>query len=137
MGVIEPVAPRSDVAPPVSRPRDLSRFAPVYDQLLPLVARCLNSDPSLVPETALALLPSTQKPSTDELAKIHSERADTDDFVIFDAEQATRIAEAVHLACGLELTSQVIIAEPNVAKLARSVVEAWAVLQPFEPGGAT
>lgn len=59
-----------------------------------------------------------------------------DDFVIYTTEQASRIANAVLESCGLELTSEVIIAEANVAKLVQSVIESKAILEPFSPSEA-
>lgn len=114
---------------PVDRPAGLEDYPTVYDMLLPLVSRCLNSDPALVPQSAYPLL----KEAPDDKAKTnaHGERTHPDDFVIFTNEQAERIATAIKDSCDLELTSEVIVAEANVAKLARSIVDSTKMLQPF------
>ena len=88
----------------------------------------MNSDPELVPEAACPLL--REATSAEAQEKIRASRTDKDDFVIFNIEQAARIAEVVKESCGLELTAEVIVAEANVARLARSVVDAANLLQP-------
>lgn len=114
------------------KPSNLQSYKSVYGTLLPLVTRCLDNDPQLVPETAIPLLPESARPSEEAIAKIRAERTDPDDFVIFTTEQADRISGAILASCGLEMTSDVVVAEANVAKLARSVVESEKILQPFE-----
>jgi len=116
----------------VERPRSVQDFQAVYSTLLPLVSRSLENDPELIPETAIPLLPEEERPSEEGIAKIQAERTDPDDFVIFTTEQADRISEAIAASCGLELTSEVVVAEANVAKLARSVVDSDKILQPFD-----
>jgi len=104
----------------------------VYNTLLPLVARGLNSDPNLVPESAYSLL--SVEPDDETINKIRSERTDPDDFVLYTHEQAERIAQILKESCGLELTKEVVAAEANVAKLARLVVDSTTLLKPFGRG---
>ncbi|KAK9894347.1 hypothetical protein P389DRAFT_205768, partial [Cystobasidium minutum MCA 4210] len=114
----------------VDRPVNPDNYASVYSTLLPLVTRCLDSDPQLVPETAWPLL--KEQPDESTKAEIHAKRTDEHDFVLYTNEQAERIASAVKQSCGIELTSDVIVAEANLAKLTRSVVESAKLLKPFE-----
>ncbi|GAC97586.1 potential phosphatidylethanolamine N-methyltransferase [Pseudozyma hubeiensis SY62] len=59
---------------------------------------------------------------------------DSDDFTIWDRQQATRISKAIRFAFDLELSPEVIIAEANVTRLAKDVVEGSKVLRPgFTP----
>lgn len=53
---------------------------------------------------------------------------DPDDFTIWDVHQAKRIATGIHACFGLEFTTEVIVAEANVGKLAQDIVEARQVL---------
>lgn len=94
------------------------------------MARSLNNDPALVPESAYPLLHSP--PSEEARDKIRASRSSEDDFVMYDLDQAARIADVTKAACGLELTAEVVLAEANVAKLARIVVDAAKLLRPFE-----
>lgn len=113
------------------RPARLDDYKSVYDTLLPLVTRCLNNDASVVPESAFGLLPTP--PDESVKAKARGERTDPDDFAIYTTEQAERIATVLEETTGLELTSEVVMAEANVAKLAHLVVESKHLLSPFRP----
>lgn len=112
----------------VEKPHDVQDGPGVYKALLPVITRCLNSDPELVPQSAFTLL--REPPSPEVETKVRAQRTDRDDFVIFDLEQAARIAGAIEESCGLELTADVVVAEANVARLASSVVDAAKLLQP-------
>lgn len=114
----------------VDKPVNPVNYASVYSTLLPLVTRCLDSDPQLVPETAWPLL--KEQPDESTKAEIHAKRTDEHDFVLYTNEQAERIAMVVKESCGIELTSDVIVAEANLAKLTRSVVESLKLLKPFD-----
>ena len=76
-------------------------------------------------------------PNEETRKVVHLERTDPDDFVIFTTDQAERIAVALKESCGLELTSEVVAAEANIAKLARSVVDSTKMLQPFNGLGSS
>lgn len=52
-----------------------------------------------------------------------------DDFTIWNIDQAKRIATATHACFGMEFTTEVIVAEANVAKLAYDIIEARQVLE--------
>ena len=92
----------------------------------------MNNHPSLVPESAYPLL--VDKPDEETKKKIHSERTDSDDFVLYTNDQAERIAHILKESCGLELTKEVVAAEANVATLARLVVDSTTLLKPFGRG---
>ncbi|SPO24524.1 related to CHO2 - phosphatidylethanolamine N-methyltransferase [Ustilago trichophora] len=56
------------------------------------------------------------------------------DFTIWDMQQASRISRAIKWAFDIELSSEVIVAEANVGRLARDVVQGRRVLRPgFAP----
>lgn len=94
------------------------------------MTRCLDSDPALVPENAFPLL--EDPPTEEEQEKIHAERTDPDDFVIFTNEQADRIVSVLQESCGVEMIREVVVAEASVKKLAMSVLEAKRLLRPFD-----
>jgi phosphatidylethanolamine N-methyltransferase len=115
----------------VEKPVNPLNYASVYSTLLPLVTRCLDSDPQLVPETAWPLL-GKNEPDENVKAELRSKRTDEHDFVLYENEQAERIASVIEQSCGIELMSEVIIAEANLAKLTRSIVESEKLLRPFD-----
>ncbi|GAA6046822.1 hypothetical protein JCM3770_005660 [Rhodotorula araucariae] len=61
--------------------------------------------------------------------------SDPDDFVLYSQDEAAHIAYAVHVAFGVELDKEVILAAANVKKLAARVAEARKVLG-LKPGEA-
>jgi len=115
----------------VEKPVNPLNYASVYSTLLPLVTRCLDSDPQLVPETAWPLL-GKNEPEESVKAELRSKRTDEHDFVLYENEQAERIASVIEESCGIELMSEVIVAEANLAKLTRSIVESEKLLRPFD-----
>lgn len=114
----------------VEHPSNPLSYTSVYSTLLPLVARALDSDPQLVPETAWPLL--KEQPDEATKAKIHAKRTDEHDFVLYTNEQAERIASVIEESSGIELMSDVIVAEANLARLSRSIVESQKLLKPFD-----
>lgn len=100
----------------------------------PATRRVLSSvSSSSIPEDALD--DSSMEASAPLVNPLNSiDAADQDDFAIWDREQATRISTAIKCAFNIELSPEVIIAEANVKRLARDVVEGTRVLQPaFAP----
>lgn len=102
----------------VERPADPTSFASVRATLLRLVCSCLGHDAALVPRSAT------------------TGNADDDDFSILDVEQAERLAYAISESCGVELAREVVIADANVSRLARRVVEGRRILRPWQPSAA-
>jgi hypothetical protein len=86
--------------------------------------------PQLVPETAWPLL--KDQPDEATKAEIHAQRTDEHDFVLYENEQAERIASILKDSSGIEMSSDVIVAEANLARLARSIVESQKLLKPFD-----
>lgn len=119
----------------IDKPANVHSYSSVYSTLLPQVARCLDNEPHLVPESAWPLL----KEQPDEATKkeLQVSRTDEDDFVLLTHDQAERIAQVLKDSCGIEMTPDVIAAEANVAKLARSVVESAKLLKPFNKADNT
>lgn len=61
--------------------------------------------------------------------------SDPDDFVLYSLDEAAHIAYAIHVAFGVELDKEVVLAAANVKKLAARVAEARKVLG-LKPGEA-
>ncbi|GAA5923256.1 hypothetical protein JCM3775_007484 [Rhodotorula graminis] len=61
--------------------------------------------------------------------------SDPDDFVLYSLDEAAHIAYAIHVAFGVELDKEVVLAAANVKKLATRVAEARKVLG-LKPGEA-
>ncbi|KAN0065669.1 phosphatidylethanolamine N-methyltransferase [Thecaphora frezii] len=54
---------------------------------------------------------------------------DPDDFTIWNLDQAKRIAEAIKMALGVEFSTEVVVAEANVRKLANDVIQGRKLLR--------
>ena len=129
----------------VNRPLDGS-FATTRVTLLNIVCLSLDQDPALQPRSAKTLAPSasvselnddedqdspesltpTYKPdiglsTSDPSAEVDEEE---DDFIIMFEKQAKRIVSLTKAAFDVELSMDVVVAEPNVGALARRVMGA-------------
>lgn len=116
----------------VEHPSNPLNHTSVYSTLLPLITRALDSDPQLVPETAWPLLKEDEQPDEKTKAEIHAKRTDEHDFVLYENDQAERIASILKESTGIEMSSDVIVAEANLARLARTIIESQKLLKPFD-----
>lgn len=130
----------------VNRPLDGS-FATTRVTLLNIVCLSLNQDPALQPRSAKTLAPSasvselnededqdssesltpTSKPDLDLPSSNPSaevEEEEEDDFIIMSEKQARRIVSLTKAAFDVDLSMDVVVAEPNVGALARRVMGA-------------
>ncbi|CAL1698213.1 unnamed protein product [Somion occarium] len=104
----------------VEKPASME-FDSVRQALSRIVPLCLDSDPSLIPDsckTALGLDPNV----TDD------EQRDPDDFRFWSEKQAKRISVAIQQTFGVELTQEVIIADANLSTLANRTLVAKELL---------
>lgn len=70
-------------------------------------------------------LPETDEARNEPLPEYGDEDdRDPDDFVVMEERQAKRIAALVETACGVELSTEVVIADANVGALTRRVIGA-------------
>ncbi|TIA75575.1 hypothetical protein E3P92_00774 [Wallemia ichthyophaga] len=110
----------------VDKPTDGDDFESVRNTLSRCVAFALNCDPALVPASSWHHLPENT---------IHSYRRNTpdvdrddDDMVIMDDEQARRIAVVIRVACSVDFTPSVVVADANLSRLAQRVLDTRRVL---------
>ncbi|QRW02367.1 methylene-fatty-acyl-phospholipid synthase [Ceratobasidium sp. AG-Ba] len=107
----------------VDKPATLD-FDSVRHSLIRIVTLCLDSDPSLVPQSSGIELVTT----SDATPKPRS--ADPDDFRFWSERQAKRIASAILAAFGVEYAPEVIVADANVAALANRILNSLELLAP-------
>jgi len=98
----------------VDRPPTMD-YDSIRQSLLRMVVLCLDSDPSLVPLSAhkTALLLDGSLPQSDD--------RDPDDFRFWSEKQAKRIAIGIQHAFDVEYAPEVVMADANVASLARKI----------------
>lgn len=132
----------------VDRPVDGS-FATTRLTLLNIVCLSLDQDPALQPRSAKTLpsasiselnddnpeyedssesLTPTFKPKNDRSSSPEDEATEVDeeddDFIIMSEKQAKRIVSLTKAAFDVDLSMDVVVAEPNVGALARRVMGA-------------
>ncbi|PWN24981.1 hypothetical protein BDZ90DRAFT_234589 [Jaminaea rosea] len=108
----------------------------VYPTLARLVMAALESDTLRGPrsQTGRPRAPSTVGPPAETG---RTSDADEDDFTIWEQDQAKRIARGIKVAFGVEFSTEVVVAEANVRRLAKDVVEAKRLLVGGSASGAT
>jgi phosphatidylethanolamine N-methyltransferase len=116
-------------------------YAEAHQCLLDLVSLALDEDISLIPHNARGrslssataeVSPSTPRglqaidPTTARLptAPMEDSVGDPDDFNIMEEKQAKRIVSMIEQSFGIELSTDVVIADANVATLTRRVLGA-------------
>ncbi|KAI0742935.1 phosphatidylethanolamine N-methyltransferase [Daedaleopsis nitida] len=92
----------------VEKPSQLD-FPSVRSSLMHIVPLCLDSDPSLVPQ-------STKADASPEDGR------DPDDFRFWSERQAKRISLAIEQAFDVELTPEVVVADANITALANRIL---------------
>ena len=95
----------------MEKPRTLD-FASVRESLMHIVPLCLDSDPSLIPQSCKAHGPDASP----------EDGRDPDDFRFWSERQAKRISLAIEQAFDVELTPEVIVADANVGALANRIL---------------
>ena len=75
-----------------------------------IVPLCLDSDPSLIPQSCKPDSPAGE------------DGRDPDDFRFWSERQAKRISLAIEQALDIELTPEVIVADANVGALANRIL---------------
>ncbi|KAI0744530.1 phosphatidylethanolamine N-methyltransferase [Earliella scabrosa] len=95
----------------VEKPRALD-FASVRESLMHIVPLCLDSDPSLIPQSCKAHGPDASP----------EDGRDPDDFRFWSERQAKRISLAIEQAFDVELTPEVVVADANISALANRIL---------------
>ncbi|KAH8822688.1 phosphatidylethanolamine N-methyltransferase [Flagelloscypha sp. PMI_526] len=96
-------------------------FDAIYAFLKRVVPLCLDSDPSLIPLSC--------KPDFDLSVTLpDTEERDPDDFNFWSERQAKRISGAVKEAFQVEYAPEVVVADANLASLARRIVDSRMLL---------
>ncbi|EPQ27459.1 uncharacterized protein PFL1_04997 [Pseudozyma flocculosa PF-1] len=121
----------------IDAPQDEEDLEQTYAVLAKIVAFSLQAaDPRAQRTKRLSIsqpAEDAQVPAASPQPEVEA-GTDPDDFTIWDLDQARRIAEAIKMAFGLELSTEVVVAEANTRRLARDVVEGRKVLRPeFRP----
>jgi phosphatidylethanolamine N-methyltransferase len=106
----------------VNRPKDLDSSDEAYRLIGEIVRLALGSSYAYLPRS------STGRPESENVPDGRDSDSDPDDFTIWDVKQAQRIAKAIYYCFDIEFTSEVVVAEANVRKLANDVVQARQVL---------
>ncbi|OBZ74367.1 Phosphatidylethanolamine N-methyltransferase [Grifola frondosa] len=98
----------------VDKPSTLD-FATVRTCLMHIVPLCLDSDPSLIPQSCKTGDGGPQTPSMED-------GRDPDDFRFWSERQAKRISIVIKQAFSVELTPEVIVADANISALANRIL---------------
>ncbi|KAL7424588.1 phosphatidylethanolamine N-methyltransferase [Cryptotrichosporon argae] len=95
-------------------------------------AAALDSHAKDVPASA-AMSPALSASSTSDAAApgtvVAPDALDDDDFILMDAQQAKRIASMCEQSFGVEISPDVVLAEPNVGLLSRRVLGARSLVR--------
>lgn len=107
---------------------EVPSYEAVYGPLARIVMAALDSDSLRAPrsQTGRPRAPSSLGPPPTGRANDE----DPDDFTIWEADQAKRIAKGIKVAFGVDFSTEVVVAEANVRRLATDVVEAKRLLIP-------
>lgn len=129
----------ADAPPSVEKGPQSSDIRDIQTTLTAIVAQVLGFDPALIPASAQHLIPteSLRRASltqNDDVLAPQAILSDPDDFVIYSQNDAQHIAYAIDEVFDVELTSEVVIAAANVAKLAYTISESRRLLKPNEGG---
>lgn len=101
----------------------------IKNSLALLVARTLSFDQAVIPSSTYHLIPTLL--STKSLPR-QNPLSDPDDFIIISQDEAQHIAIAIDEAFSVELTSEVVVAAANVAKLAYTIYQSRRLLKQSE-----
>ncbi|UZJ56933.1 hypothetical protein CBS101457_006253 [Exobasidium rhododendri] len=106
----------------VDKPKDMTSHDETYALLARIIQYALNS--------SYAYLPRSQsgRPEAQDVPDGRRSDSDPDDFTIWDVKQARRIAKGIYFTFDIEFTSEVIVAEANIRKLANDVIQARQIL---------
>jgi phosphatidylethanolamine N-methyltransferase len=107
----------------VDKPASLD-FETIHDYLARVITLCLDSDPSLIPQSRLPRNPDDPTSDADTDAR------DPDDFRFWSENQARRIAVVIKAAFGEDYTPDVIVADANVSALANRILVSKELLSP-------
>ncbi|KAF7297358.1 Phosphatidylethanolamine N-methyltransferase [Mycena indigotica] len=115
----------------VEKPAELT-FASVRENLKRVVPLCLDSDPSLIPDSCKTPdMPATPRPkinSIDGSGLAEEEERDPDDFAFWSEQQAKRICSAIKQTFDVEYAPEVVVADANLSALARRIMDSKEVL---------
>ena len=92
-------------------------FDDVKKTLARVVPLCLDSDPSLIPD-------SCKDKAYSDAATSEDDHRDPDDFRFWSEDQAVRISKSIQQAFDVELTPELVIAEANLSALTNRVLVA-------------
>ena len=90
-------------------------FDDVKKTLARVVPLCLDSDPSLIPD-------SCKDKAYSDAATSEDDHRDPDDFRFWSERQAKRISLAIEQTFDVELTPEVIVADANISALANRIL---------------
>ncbi|CAO1623806.1 unnamed protein product [Parajaminaea phylloscopi] len=116
---------------PVESDTSVPSYEAVYSPLARIVMAALDSDSLHAPrsQTGRPRAPSSLGPPP--TGRPNDE--DPDDFTIWETDQAKRIAKGIRMAFDVEFSTEVVVAEANLRRLANDVVEAKRLLNPKQP----
>lgn len=106
----------------------LSTYESVYGPLARIVMAALDSDSLHAPRSQTGRPRASSSLGPPPTGRINDE--DPDDFTIWEADQAKRIAKGIRMAFDVEFSTEVVVAEANVRRLANDIVEAKRLLVP-------
>ncbi|KAF7321133.1 Phosphatidylethanolamine N-methyltransferase [Mycena chlorophos] len=113
----------------VEKPTELT-FVAVRENLKRVVPLCLDSDPSLIPDSCK----TPDMPATPRAKPVHDtgspdeEDHDPDDFTFWSETQAKRICSAIKQTFDVEYAPEVVVADANLSALARRILDSKEVL---------
>ncbi|KAF9463504.1 phosphatidylethanolamine N-methyltransferase [Collybia nuda] len=106
----------------VDKPAELD-FTSVRESLMHIVPLCLDSDPSLIPESCKS--PSTPNPNFPSSLgpdDAEADDRDPDDFSFWSEQQAKRICLAIEQLFNVEYAPEVVVADANLTALANRIL---------------
>ncbi|KAJ7054689.1 phosphatidylethanolamine N-methyltransferase [Mycena amicta] len=115
----------------VEKPVELT-FTSIRENLMRVVPLCLDSDPSLIPESCkTADMPATPRPKAHSVSMDQEEEdqdRDPDDFAFWSEQQAKRICSAIKQTFDVDYAPKVVVADANLSALARRILNSREVL---------
>ncbi|PWN52329.1 hypothetical protein IE53DRAFT_367294 [Violaceomyces palustris] len=116
----------------VERPQDSNSFEETYTSLTKIIRYALSENPQPSTIHQAINVPSSSESSTSSNSSVSgkspAEDGDPDDFTIWNVDQARKISSAIRQAFDVDFSQEVIVAEANVRRLARDVVQARRLL---------
>jgi len=123
----------------VIKPSDPLTFTSVRYTLMHIVPLCLDSDPSLVPQSCQIPVAVSRDSDLEIISDLDAEQAkadedsvhpdrDPDDFTFWTEKQAKRISTAIKQIFDVECAPEVVLADANLTTLANRIIVSKEVL---------